>query len=72
VAEGGVVDNVVDGETGALVEAEPGAIAEGIRRVLWSADGGRSMGLRGHAYVDERYTWERGAEDLLRAIDTAL
>lgn len=72
VAEGGVVDNVVDGETGALVEADPAAIAEGIRRVLWTPDGGRSMGRRGHVRVDERYTWERGAEDLLRAIDTAL
>jgi glycosyltransferase involved in cell wall biosynthesis len=72
VAEGGVVDNVRDGETGVLTEATPESLAAGIRSVLWSPDCGRMMGKQGHAWVDARYTWDRGAEDLLGAIDRAL
>lgn len=71
VAEGGVVDNVEDGVTGALVESTATGLAAGIRRVLGSDDGGRSLGLVGHRMVSRRYRWELGAEDLLRAAEAA-
>lgn len=71
VAEGGVVDNVEDGETGMLVEATPGALAAGIAAVLERPDRGRSLGARGRQWVDGRYHWERGVQDLLQAIQEA-
>ena len=70
-AEGGVVDNVVDGETGVLSAADAESLAQAIRAVLWSGDRGQAMGARGRSLVDQRYTWEQGAEDLLSAIDAA-
>ena len=71
VAEGGVVDNVVEGETGVLATRDAAALADAVTRILWSADGGRAMGARGRSLVDARYTWDRGAEDLLGAIAAA-
>ena len=70
VAEGGVVDNIVDGETGVLTDADARSLAKAIEKVLWSDDGGRAMGERGRARVDEHHSWERAAEDLLRVIDS--
>lgn len=69
VAEGGVVDNVVDGETGLLTTADRQALADAIQTVLSRDDGGRAMGERGRAHVDERCSWDRGAADLLRVMD---
>lgn len=71
VAEGGVVDNVIDGETGLLADDDADALAGAVTRVLDSAEGGRAMGLCGQRVVETRYTWDRGAEDLLGAIETA-
>lgn len=72
VAEGGVVDNVRDGETGVIVEATPEALAAGIAAVLTRPDRGRALGARGHEMVDRRYSWDRGVEDLLTAVGSAL
>jgi len=71
VAEGGVVDNVVQDETGCLTEASPEALAEGIVRVLADPRRAQRMGAAGRALVDDRYTWERGTVDLLSAVRAA-
>lgn len=71
VAEGGVVDNVIDGETGRLVKADAGALALAVREVFAVPDGPEALGQRGHEHVDSLYTWEQGAEDLLRAVAEA-
>ena len=71
VAEGGVVDNVVDGETGVLTRSDARSLAEGIQKVLCMDDGGWEMGERGRTLVDERCSWDRGAMDLLRVMDGA-
>lgn len=71
VAEGGVVDNVLDGVSGRLVQATPAALAAGIVDVLADPARAGEMGRRGQAEIAGRYTWDRGAEDLLGAIEQA-
>lgn len=71
VAEGGVVDNVVQDQTGCLTEASPQAVAEGIVQVLADPQRARRMGDAGRELVDDRYTWERGTADLLSAVGAA-
>lgn len=70
-AEGGVVDNVVDGETGYLRDASPESLAAGITAVLRRPDRGRALGAAGRVHVDRYYRWERGVEDLITAVDRA-
>ncbi len=70
VAEGGVLDNIVDGLTGRLVEATPAALAEGVREVLSDPERARRMGAEARASV-ARHTWDQGAADLLSAARVA-
>lgn len=72
VAEGGVVDNVLENVTGFLVASTVDGLASGIARLLAMNDQGASMGTRSHALVADRYDWQRGAEDLLGVIEAAL
>ncbi len=65
VDEGGVKDTVEDGVTGYRVAATPGAIADGIERVLTAPDGGAELGDAGRAKIAAEFRWSRGAEDLL-------
>lgn len=55
---GGIVDIVIDGETGILVEDEVGALAEGVARVLDDPDAAGAMGRRARARVREAFGWE--------------
>jgi glycosyltransferase involved in cell wall biosynthesis len=71
VAEGGVVDNVRDGQTGRLVEPSPEALAAGIADVLERPGRGRALGAAGRQLVDAHYRWELGVQDLLGAIERA-
>jgi phosphatidylinositol alpha-1,6-mannosyltransferase len=71
VAEGGVVENVLEGETGRLVAATPEAVSAAVRNVLEDDGAARRMGAAGREMVNMRYTWDRGADDLLRAIAAA-
>src|SRR5919197_4728391 len=62
-AVGGILEVVVDGETGLLVEpGRPEALAAALTRVLNHPDLGRSMGRAGRRRVEERFTWTRVAE----------
>lgn len=72
VAEGGVVDNVVEGVTGYLVPSTSRGLAEGIARLLALEDRGANMGARGRELVADRYDWGRGAEELVGVIEAAL
>jgi glycosyltransferase involved in cell wall biosynthesis len=71
VAEGGVVDNVIEGETGTLADATPSSVATGIQRLLGDADRVQALGQAARSMVDARYRWEHGGEDLLSAIHSA-
>ena len=62
-AVGGILEVVVDGETGLLVEpGRPHALAAALTRVLENPALGRSMGRAGRRRVEERFTWARVAE----------
>jgi glycogen synthase len=62
-AVGGILEVVVDGETGLLVEpARPDALAAALTRVLANPALGRSMGRAGRRRVETRFSWSSVAE----------
>jgi len=68
VNEGGVTRTVHDEHTGYLVAPSAEGIADGVRRLLALPDHGAHMGELGRQRVQEMYSWEQGAEDLIAAI----
>ena len=70
---GGLRDLVVHEETGLLVE--PGdvvALREALTRLLDDADLRRRFGEAGRARIAEHFTWQRFADETLRAYEDAL
>jgi starch synthase len=62
-AVGGILEVVVDGETGLLVEpARPNVLAAALARVLANPALGRSMGRAGRRRVEARFSWSSVAE----------
>jgi len=62
-AVGGILEVIVDGETGLLVEpARPDVLAEALTRVLANPALGRSMGRAGRRRVETRFSWSSVAE----------
>lgn len=55
---GGIVDVVVDGETGLLVEDGIEPLARGVERVLADPAGARAMGKRGAERVRRAFGWD--------------
>lgn len=55
---GGIVDIVVDGETGLLVDDDPRALATAIRRILDDPEAAREMGERGAERVRRAFDWD--------------
>jgi phosphatidylinositol alpha-1,6-mannosyltransferase len=69
---GGVVDAVVDGETGLLVDpVDPGDIADAIARLLTERDVAARLGQAGRRRAVEELTWSRYAEQVGRALAEA-
>lgn len=63
---GGIVDVVVDGETGLLVPpGNPEELSEAIRRILLNSELGERMGEAGRERVERMFTWKRVAEETL-------
>ena len=63
---GGMVETVVDGETGLLVEPEqPAALADAIVSLLQDAARSRRMGASGRARAVARFSWGARADKLL-------
>ena len=61
-AVGGLLDTIVDGSTGILVEPrDPQAIAAAVARLLSDPLLGRRLGLAGRKRAVELYTWDRVA-----------
>jgi glycosyltransferase involved in cell wall biosynthesis len=68
---GGIVENVVDGETGLLVPPnDPAALAEAIVRILDDPGQGRALAERARPRVFERYARERMVERTLALYDS--
>jgi glycosyltransferase involved in cell wall biosynthesis len=64
VAEGGIPESIVDGQTGLLTEREPGRFAAAVQRLMADPDLGRRMGERGREHVSREWTWERATDRL--------
>jgi glycosyltransferase involved in cell wall biosynthesis len=63
---GGMVETVVEGETGLLVEPEqPAALADAIVSLLQDAERSRKMGASGRARAVARFSWGARADKLL-------
>ena len=70
---GGLRDLVVHEETGLLVPPrEVAALRDALRRLLDDADLRHRFGAAGRARIAEHFTWERFADETLRAYDDAL
>lgn len=68
VDEGGPREIVARGETGFLVQAEPRALAEEMRRLANDASLRQTIGDAGRKRAQENYSWVRGAEDFLQVV----
>ena len=71
VAEGGVSETVVDGETGFLVSRHTHAFADRLAWVLDHPAEAATMGAAGRRLVESRWTWRHALDQLLDAL-TAL
>lgn len=65
--EGGPRTTVLHGETGLRVPAETAAVEEAIASLLGDSSLRHRMGDRARRHALATYTWQRGAEDFLRA-----
>jgi glycosyltransferase involved in cell wall biosynthesis len=68
VDEGGPRDTVQQGVSGYLVEPEPRALGEALARLLGSPETAKEMGSRGAEFIRSNFSWELGAETLLRTL----
>lgn len=67
-AVGGLIDTVVDGQTGMHVPPRnPEALSVAIQQVIENPDEARELGRAGHARVHARYSWDRIAADTEKA-----
>jgi glycosyltransferase involved in cell wall biosynthesis len=71
VAEGGIVESVVDGETGLLAPRDPDAFADSIQRIVEDPALARRYGDNGRAHVLRHWTWDRAVSALERHLADA-
>lgn len=68
---GGVVDAVIDGETGILVEpGDAGALAEAIARILIEPDLARCLGANGVQRVERELNWATFTRRVLESVES--
>ena len=68
---GGVLEFVVDGETGCVVPSDPDAIADRIDHLYSDRDLCRRLGSRGQDIVRQRVNWQRAVAALTRTLERA-
>ncbi len=72
-AVGGLIDTVVDGQTGLHVPPrDVEALAEAIRQVIENPEAAKELGSAGLARVHARYSWDRIAADTEKAYQLTL
>jgi glycosyltransferase involved in cell wall biosynthesis len=59
---GGMIDSVVDGETGILVSDDPASLAKGILTLLRDPNRARQLAKQGRQFMLERFTLRRTVE----------
>ncbi|MBN1259945.1 MAG: glycosyltransferase family 4 protein [Anaerolineae bacterium] len=73
VAEGGVLESVVDGETGILTPRDPAQFAEAVCTLLRDRELRDRYASRGRVYIQDRWSWEDSTaliESHLRAVSS--
>ncbi len=68
VREGGLRETVLDGETGILTDRDPRQFAQAVKSLVYDQERRQIFGLRGRAYVEERWSWERSVLNLERRL----
>jgi len=68
VTEGGPCDTVQDGVSGYLVPAKAGALGDATARLLGDPVKAQQMGQAGARFVSGHFSWEKGADTLLRVL----
>jgi glycosyltransferase involved in cell wall biosynthesis len=71
VREGGFPENVLDGQTGLLVDRDPSAISAAIARILGDPAFGRSLGEAGRQFVVAERSLKAHGEKIASLIDRA-
>lgn len=71
VAEGGVTETVVDGETAYLVPRDPDRFAERVRWLLEHPEEADAMGQKGRRHAERYWTWERSVDALVELLREA-
>jgi glycosyltransferase involved in cell wall biosynthesis len=64
VKEGGVRESVVDGQTGLLLDRDPGQFAAAVRTLIENEKLAERYGKQARAYTLEKWPWERRIEQL--------
>ncbi|MBM3263561.1 MAG: glycosyltransferase family 4 protein [candidate division Zixibacteria bacterium] len=62
IREGGIRESVVDGQTGFLVDRDPGACAAALIRLLDDETLRVRMGRTGRSYVESQWTWAQAVD----------
>ncbi|MGA7733672.1 MAG: glycosyltransferase family 4 protein [Chloroflexia bacterium] len=68
VNEGGPCDTVLDGVSGHLVEVTPEALGRSIAHLWAHPSRAQTMGQAGARFIRTHYSWEQGAQTLLRVL----
>lgn len=66
VAEGGLLETILPGRTGILVERDPTRFGASLRGLLASPEAAAAMGAAGRKHVLENWTWDKAADELVR------
>ena len=72
VAEGGVRETVIDGQTGFLVENSPAAVADAIDRLLANPELARQLGAAGRANAERMWSLDALTDRIEQALLRAL
>lgn len=64
VAEGGVVETVIDRTTGLLVERDPYSFAQAVQELINDEHLRDEYGRQGHEYVEKNWSWEAAVSRL--------
>lgn len=70
VNEGGPQETILDSKTGFLRETGAENLASSLLALSVDVEIRKAMGMRGYEYVREKYSWSRGADDFLEAVET--
>jgi len=72
VAEGGIPETVLDGQTGFLTERDPGHFAAAVRRLVDDPALARKLGENGREHVLSHWSWDSAVRSLEAHLDTAV